>query len=132
MTQVEGEIAEYGRDATVWSAVLEELSQASDEEIRLTGISADTTINNGKISPNLQIDGFAFGASDGGQIHRYVDRLRRSPMFRDVVMGDVSPSQMEGKPMRHFHLDIKITPFDPEIIDTTVSLSSATDTNDGK
>jgi len=127
MKKIESEIAEYGRDATIWSSVLEELSSASDKDIRLSNISASTNIEGDHIRPQMQLEGYAFGANNGGQIRRYVNRLRRSPMFKKVVMGDVSPGELEGRTMRTFHLDIELTAFDTDTIDTTVSLSSVED-----
>lgn len=122
LADLEQAVRQYGRDVVDWAAVLVEFSRIEGNgEIRLASIRTDRSTENATTEYQIEIDAYALGSDDQGQIRRCAQSLASSPLFREVRIGDVEPGELFGTPMRRFTLEIALQPF--EVVDPKESAS---------
>ena len=98
-----------------FTAVLHELSLVDQPNIDLTVIDAhckDPSIGeiNQPIAGSIRLDGYVRGARADIDLHQYVERLKESPMFSSVQLGQIKSRVVRGQPVRWFTLEIQAPP----------------------
>jgi len=125
LADLEHTVRKYGREIVDWAAVLVELSRIEGNgEIRLASIRSDRSTESATAEYQIEIDAYALGSDEQGQIRRCAQSLENSPLFREVRIGDVEPGELFGDTMRRFTLEIALQPFEITVSKERASLSS--------
>lgn len=100
--------AQTGSSAS-FRAIMNELTHWTPQTVRLTSINF--SLEEGRMVG--QVNGYVFNSvdrSDQASLERYIDDLRRSPLFEDVNLGNVQIGSVAGQDGRRFEAKLIAVP----------------------